>query len=72
VLTDTLRRAERDGLVARHIDHNRVETDIFYELTDFACSFKDSLQKLACWARKSAADVESARRSWDERTIKAS
>ena len=27
VLTDTLRRAERDGLVARHVDRNRVGID---------------------------------------------
>ena len=26
VLTDTLRRAERDGLITRHLDADRVET----------------------------------------------
>ena len=34
VLTDTLRRAERDGLVARHLDPGRVETATLYQLTD--------------------------------------
>jgi DNA-binding HxlR family transcriptional regulator len=48
VLTDTLRPAERDGLVARH----RVETATLYELTDLACSLEDSLQTFACWAKQ--------------------
>lgn len=30
VLTDTLRRAERDGLVMRHVDAGRVETATLY------------------------------------------
>jgi DNA-binding HxlR family transcriptional regulator len=34
VLTDTLRRAERDGLVARTADRTRVETAALYQLTD--------------------------------------
>jgi len=69
VLTDTLRRAERNGLVVRHADRNRVETAILYELTELACSLEDSLRTLACWAKQSWADVETARARWDERTI---
>jgi DNA-binding PadR family transcriptional regulator len=34
VLTDTLRRAERDGLVVRHLDPGRVETATLYQLTE--------------------------------------
>jgi len=34
VLTDTLRRAERDGLISRHLDPGRIETATLYELTD--------------------------------------
>ena len=67
VLTDTLRRAERDGLVTRHVDRNRVETATLYELTDLACSLEDSLRVLSCWANRNWAGVETARRSWDER-----
>jgi DNA-binding HxlR family transcriptional regulator len=69
VLTDTLRRAECDGLVARHVDRNRVETTTLYELTDLARSLEDPLQVLACWAKQNWADVETARRSWNERTV---
>jgi DNA-binding HxlR family transcriptional regulator len=66
VLTDTLRRAEPDGLVARHVDRNRVETATLYELTELAWS----LGTLACWAKQNWADVEASRGSWDERTIR--
>jgi DNA-binding HxlR family transcriptional regulator len=38
VLTETLRRAERDGLVAGHLDGARVETATPYELTDLGLS----------------------------------
>jgi DNA-binding HxlR family transcriptional regulator len=69
VLTDSLRRAERDGLVARHVDRSRVETTILYELTDLACSLEAPLRMLACWAKHDWADVETARRSSNERTI---
>jgi DNA-binding HxlR family transcriptional regulator len=69
VLTDTLRRAERGELVSRHVDRNRVETAALYELTDFACSLEDSLGALVCWSKQNWADVETARRSWNERTF---
>jgi DNA-binding transcriptional ArsR family regulator len=36
VLTETLRRAESDGLIARHFDGSRIETATLYELTDLA------------------------------------
>src|ERR1035437_267750 len=43
VLTDTLRRVERDGLMTRRIDPDRVETATLYELTDLDKSFADPL-----------------------------
>lgn len=33
VLTETLRRSERDGLIARHLDGERIETATLYELS---------------------------------------
>ena len=67
VLTDTLRRAERDGLVARTADRTRVETATLYQLTDLACALGEPLASLARWANRNWADVETARRSWNER-----
>ena len=34
VLTETLRRAERDGLIGRHLDGERIETPTLCQRTD--------------------------------------
>lgn len=49
VLTDTLRRAERDGLVARHLDPSHVETATLYELTDLGRSLEEPLRVVEQW-----------------------
>ena len=46
VLTDTLRRAERDGLITRHLDAHRVETATLYELTDLGRSLEQPIAGL--------------------------
>jgi DNA-binding HxlR family transcriptional regulator len=46
VLTDTLQRAERDGLVMRHVDAGRVETATLYRLTDLGHSLDETLAAL--------------------------
>jgi DNA-binding HxlR family transcriptional regulator len=67
VLTDTLRRAERDGLISRHVDRNRVETTTLYQLTDLACSLEEPLAALASWAGRNWTEVQAAQRDWNER-----
>ena len=67
VLTDTLRRAERDGLIARHLDGERVETATLYELTDLGRSLDQPLAALAEWAEVNWKAVEAAREQWDAR-----
>jgi DNA-binding HxlR family transcriptional regulator len=67
VLTDTLRRAERDGLIARHLDADRVETTTLYELTDLARSLDEPLGTFDRWVRTNWQRVELARRRWDHR-----
>jgi DNA-binding HxlR family transcriptional regulator len=56
VLTDTLRRAERDGLIARNLDPGRVETATLYQLTDLGRSLDMPIVPLDGWiqARDSA------------------
>ena len=41
VLTETLRRSERDGLITRQLDPGRVETATLYELTATLCELTD-------------------------------
>lgn len=65
VLTETLRRAERDGLVARHLDGERIETATLYELTDLGRSLDAPLTAMAEWADHNWQVVEAARSRWD-------
>ena len=67
VLTDTLRRAERDGLIARHLDDARIETATLYELTDLGRSLDQPLAALAEWAEVNWKAVEVAREQWEAR-----
>ena len=66
VLTETLRRAERDGLITRHLDLGRVETATLYELTDLGRSLNAPLAAFAEWVDVNWASVEAARRRWDQ------
>jgi DNA-binding HxlR family transcriptional regulator len=65
VLTETLRRSERDGLIARHLDPGRVETATLYELTDLGRSLDVLLSAVAEWADVNWQSVEAARQHWD-------
>lgn len=65
VLTETLRRAERDGLVVRHLDDERVETTTLYELTDLGRSLDAPMAAMAEWANQNWLAVEAARSRWD-------
>lgn len=67
VLTETLRRAERDGLVTRHLDDGRIETATLYELTDLGRSLEIPLAALTGWVQANWPDVQSARDRWDQR-----
>jgi DNA-binding HxlR family transcriptional regulator len=68
VLTDTLRRAERDGLISRHLDSERVPTTTLYELTEFGRSLDAPLYELGRWVEANWRSVEAARRHWDTRS----
>jgi DNA-binding HxlR family transcriptional regulator len=68
VLTDTLRRAERDGLVMRHVDAERVETATLYRLTDLGRSLDEPLVALDRWTASYWHQVEAARQHWNQRS----
>jgi DNA-binding HxlR family transcriptional regulator len=67
VLTETLRRTERDGLIARHLDAEHVETATLYELTDLGRSLDEPLAGFSHWVEANWEQVEAARRDWDRR-----
>lgn len=64
MLAETLRRAERDGLVVRHLDGGRIETATLYELTDLGRSLDAPLAAMAEWADANWQAVEAARQHW--------
>ena len=66
VLTDTLRRAERDGLITRHLDADRVETATLYVLTDL----DEPLAAFNRWVEADWHRVEAARLRWDRRAAR--
>jgi len=68
VLTDTLRRAERDGLVVRHLDPGRVETATLYQLTELGRSLDKPLTALERWFDANWPEIEEARRRWNQRS----
>ena len=68
VLTDTLRRAEGDGLVIRTVDPNRIETTTLCQLTDLSYSLDEALAALASWTNWNWDKVEAARHRWNERS----
>ena len=65
VLTDTLRRAERDGVIMRHLDPGRVDTATLYELTALGRSLDGPLAALGQWLDAKWDLVDAARRRWD-------
>ncbi len=69
VLTHTLRRAERDGLISRHLDAERVETATPYQLADLGRSLdQPPLAEFASWTVAHGHEVEAAHRHWDVRS----
>jgi DNA-binding HxlR family transcriptional regulator len=65
VLTEMLRRSERDGPIVRHLDVHRVETATLYELTELGRSLGKPLAELAQWAENNWEQVENAHRRWE-------
>jgi DNA-binding HxlR family transcriptional regulator len=65
VLTETLRRAERERLIALHLDGERIETSALYELTDLGRSLDAPLAAMDEWTKANWQAVETARRRWD-------
>jgi DNA-binding HxlR family transcriptional regulator len=69
VLTDTLRRAERDGLIGRSLDSARIDRAQLYELTELGRSLEEPLAALGRWIDDNADRVKVAQRSWDDRAL---
>jgi len=60
VLTERLRKLERDGLVTRTY-HPEVPPRVEYELTDLARTLQPVFGQLAAWTREHLVEVHTAR-----------
>jgi DNA-binding HxlR family transcriptional regulator len=65
MLTLTVRRLERDGLVTRTV-HPTVPPQVEYELTAMGHSLTYLVKALADWSAEHRDTIERARREWDE------
>lgn len=64
VLTASLRRLEREGLVWRRVAPV-IPPQVSYGLTDLGQSLIGRLTDLAAWARRNRTAIETARRAFD-------
>lgn len=66
MLTQTLRRMERDGMVSRTV-HAVVPPRVDYRLTALGAGLGEAFCGVWMWAERNLAEVEQARRKFDER-----
>lgn len=66
MLTQTLRRMERDGLVVRTV-HPVVPPRVEYRLTELGESLSEAFCGVWMWAAKNRAEIETARAAFDAR-----
>lgn len=66
MLSLTLRKLERDGLVIRTV-HAEVPPRVEYELTDLATTLLPHAVALASWAIEHNPDIDANRQAYDER-----
>lgn len=62
MLTRTLRRMQRDGMIARTV-HPAIPPQVEYRLTALGESIDEPLGAIARWAERHGGDVQAARRS---------
>lgn len=70
MLTKTVRQMERDGLLTRTV-HPVIPPRVEYKLTDLGLSLGLAFCGVWIWAEQHHAQVEEARRAFDERIAKA-
>lgn len=66
MLTLTLRKLERDGLLVRTV-YPTVPPKVEYTLTDMAAELHDTLRGLTDWAERHRTDIAAARAAYDQR-----
>ncbi len=65
MLSQTLRRLERDGLVARKV-YPVIPPKVEYSLTELGWSLNEAVNTLSKWAEGHIAEVEEARQRYEQ------
>lgn len=65
MLTQTLRKNERDGLIERKVDSSKVPISVTYRLTNLGRSVTVPLESLRVWAETNIEKVTRAQTSYD-------
>ncbi|MGY2288238.1 winged helix-turn-helix transcriptional regulator [Pseudomonas sp. SDO528_S397] len=66
VLSQTLKRLERDGLVERQV-FPTVPPTVEYSLTELGATLGDTVERLAHWAESNMPRIAQAQQDYDER-----
>lgn len=69
MLTQTVRRLERDGFVLRTVTPS-VPVQVEYELTDLGRDLLPLQQAIKAWAEEHIAEVHGSRAAYDERQVR--
>ena len=64
MLTATLRKLERDGLISRHVTPS-IPPRVDYKLTALGHSLLTPLDQLSAWAAAHKAEIDANRRAYD-------
>lgn len=67
VLTETLRRLERDGILTRTA-YPEIPPRVVYELTPLGRSLEEPIRAIAAWAEHNVPSITRARSAYDGRT----
>ena len=65
VLTETLRRLERDGVLTRTA-FAEIPPRVVYELTPLGRSLEELIRSIADWAEQNIEDITAAREAYDD------
>jgi|SRR5579863_9146555 DNA-binding HxlR family transcriptional regulator len=70
VLTETLRRLERDGVLTRTA-FAEIPPRVVYELTPLGRSLEELIRSIADWAEQNIEDITAARDAYDRNAVAA-
>lgn len=68
VLTETLRRLERDGILTRTA-YPEIPPHVEYELTPLGRSLEEPIRAIATWAEDNVPRIARARKAYDRRVV---